>query len=278
MKECAMWKLILFSKAFKDKRIEELVTLAHNFKFDGYDLCVRPGYPINPENAAEKLPQIARLMNEEGLVIPMITGNFDLLYPDHPTAEPILSAMEKANIRLIKLGYYLFDPERQDYWQEVDKIRKAFEGWQRLGKRYNVKICYHTHSNRCMGLNCAALAHLLNGFDPDYLGAYIDPGHMVVEGEEFSVGCAMIKKYLSIVALKDVLITREEYQEHGRCKYLWVPAGKGMVNWTAVFSELKRIGYQGPLSVHCEFEVPEERFFDAVREEIEFFRTKRNSL
>lgn len=264
-------KLILFSKFFGDKSIEELIKLAHDFDFAGYDLCVRPGYPINPDNASEKLSAAVKLLNTEGVSIPMVTGNFDLLYPDHPTAEPILAAMDKADVRLIKLGYYPFDPEKQDYWQEVDKIRKGFEGWQQLGRKYNIKICYHTHCG-CMGMNCAALAHLVNGFDPERIGAYIDPCHMVIEGEEFRLGAAMIKKYLSIVALKDVLLIREEINGHGKSKHLFPIAGEGMVNWTAVFSELKRIGYDGPLSVHCEFEVPQERFADMVKREIAFFR------
>jgi sugar phosphate isomerase/epimerase len=228
-------KLILFSKFFKDKSIEELINLAHDFNFDGYDLCVRPDYPVNPDNASEKLPETVKLLNTEGLSIPMVTGNFDLLYPDHPTAEPILAAMDKADVRLLKLGYYFFDPEKQDYWPEVDKIRKGFEGWQTLGRKYSVKICYHTHSNRCMGLNCASLAHLVNGFDPRYIGAYLDPGHMVIEGEEFSVGVAMVKKYLSITAVKDVMLTRKDAGSHGRVVAKFVPAGEGMVDWTAVF-------------------------------------------
>lgn len=271
-------KLIIFSKSFREKNVEELIKLALGFEFDGYDFCVRPGYPVNPDNAGEKLVEAVKKFNREGLAIPMITANFDLLTPDHSTAEPIFSAMDKADVRLIKLGYFGFDPLKQDYWGEVDKIRKTLEGWQKLGQKYNVKICYHTHSARCMGLNCASLMHLLSGFDPKYLGAYIDTGHMVVEGEEFCVGAAMVKKYLSIIALKDVLLVREEKNKHGKKVCKWVTAGKGMVDWTAVFSELVRIGFAGPLSIHCEFEVPEQDFITAVKEEISYFRSKLTEL
>lgn len=265
-------KLIIFSKSFKDRSVEELIKNALDLGVEGYDLCVRPGYPINPDNAAEKLPETVSLLNREGLSIPMITGNVDLLTPDHPTAEPILAAMDKAGTRLLKLGYFLFDPQKQEYWPEVDKIRKAFEGWQKLAQRYNVKVCYHTHCNRCMGLNCSALMHLLKGFDPRYLGAYIDPTHLVIEGEEFAFGLAMVKDYLSIVALKDVLLVREEIAGHGKKVLQVVTAGNGMVDWTAVFSELKRINYAGPLSIHCEFHVSDAEFAVVVRREVAFFK------
>jgi sugar phosphate isomerase/epimerase len=267
-------QVIVFSKTLKDKSPDELTALAADFGFEGYDLCVRPGYPVNPDNVAHALPEVVRTMRRAGLAIPMITGNFDLLSPADPTAEPIHAAMDKANVRLIKLGYFAFDPIKQNYWVEVDRVRRLFEGWQALGQRYRVRVCYHTHSVRCMGLNCAALAHLIQGFDMQHIGAYIDPAHMVIEGEEFTTGAAMVRSNLSIVGLKDVNIVRKAKNNHGACAAEFVPAGEGMVDWTAVFDELVRIGYPGPLSVHCEFQVPPEAFLETMRREVQFFKAQ----
>ena len=52
-------KLVFFSKTFKDKSIPDLVDAAREFGFEGYDLCVRPGYAVNPENAssAQRVPE-----------------------------------------------------------------------------------------------------------------------------------------------------------------------------------------------------------------------------
>lgn len=267
-----MHSIIVFSKMLKEKNVMELVNIAHEYGFEGYDLCVRPEYPVNPDNVGDKLPEAVQIMQRAGLYIPMITGNFDLLTPDHPTAEPILAAMDKANVRLIKLGYFQFNPITQNYWGEVDRIRKAFEGWQKLAQKYQVKICYHTHNDRCMGLNAAALMHLINGFDPQYIGAYIDPLHLVLEGEEFAFGLAMVQKYLAIVALKDVIKRRVEKNGHGSVGFEVVPAGEGMVDWTAVFSDLQRVNYQGPFSVHCEFHASPPEFWNILRREIQFFK------
>jgi sugar phosphate isomerase/epimerase len=271
-------KLIVFSKFFKEKTVDELIQLAHEYEFEGYDLCVRPGYPINPDNAASELPAAVKKMQESGLAIPMVTGNFDLLASDHPTAKPILSAMDKAGVRLLKLGYFGFDPLKQDYWEEVARIRNIFSGWQKLGAAYNVKICYHTHSMRCMGLNCSCLMHLLDGFDPKTIGAYIDPGHMVIEGEEFPVGVAMVRQYLSIIGIKDSIVVRQEDHGHGKKLARFVPAGEGMVDWTGVFTELKRVDYNGPISIHCEFEVPPDQFMETFRREVKYFKTLQESF
>lgn len=266
-------KLIMFSKMLKDRDTAGLIAWAQEAGLDGYDLCVRPGYVVNPDNAATALPEVVGAFREAGLDIPMVTANFDLLEPDHPTAEPILQAMDTADVRLLKLGYFKFDPAKQDYWAEVDRIRHVFAAWERLVWKYRVKICYHTHSNRCMGLNAGMLAHLIEGFEPACVGAYLDAGHLVAEGEEYAVAVAILRRYLSIVAVKDFLITRGEKNGHGTKQRSVVPAGTGMADWSAFFEVLAQVGFDGPVSVHCEFKVPEGGDFEQmVKDEVAFFR------
>jgi len=265
-------KLILFSKMWKDAAIDTMIRMAHDWDLDGFDLCVRPGYPINPDNAAKALPEAVARFKQEGLCVPMVTGNFDLLEPEHPTAEPILAAMDKADIRLLKLGYFKFDPETVDYPAEMRRVRGILKRWETLGRRYGVKICNHTHSERCLGLNGAAMAALLDGLDPAIMGAYMDPGHLVYEGEAFDTALAMVRQHLSIVAVKDVLLERVEKNGHGSIKPNWVPSGQGMVDWTQFFDVLRQHAYDGPVSVHCEFEVEAGRRDEAGRAEVAFFR------
>jgi sugar phosphate isomerase/epimerase len=269
-------RIILFSKPLKDVSRQEMIDIAHKTGLEGYDLCVRPDYPVSPENVSEKLLETANMFNQENLPIMMVTGDFALTLPDHPTAEPILKAMDEADIRLLKLGFFPLDPEA-DYWQEVDRVRKVFEGWAELGKRYNVKICYQTHCGRNMGLNSAALMHLIGGLDPAYIGAYIDTGHLLVEGEEFCVGIAMVKEYLSIVAIKDVLMVREEANGHGRRACKWLAAGEGMVDWTTVFADLVHGGYEGPVTIHCEYGLMGYDLVDALKHDVDFYKPIRDA-
>lgn len=265
-------KTIVFSKLFQERSPAELVELAHSLGIEGYDLTVRSGHPVNPDNAEGELPRVAALMRQNGLDIPMITGEGDLLEPAHPTALPILRGMDRADVRLLKLGYFRFRPGQDVYAEQVERVRRAFAQWQSLAREYGVKICYHTHSGGYMGANCASLLHLLSGFDPECLGAYVDPAHMVISGEGFAFGLAMVRQYLSIVAVKDVLLTRTEKNGHGSVKTSWVPAGQGMVDWTAVFDCLGAARYEGPVSIHCEFEVPAGEFMETVGREAAFFR------
>jgi sugar phosphate isomerase/epimerase len=271
-------QIIVFSKMLAAQTVPELIETAHQHDFDGYDLCIRPGHPVTPGNVTTALPAAVQMMRRAGLDMPLVTSDISLTSPFDPTAEPILRAMDVADVRLIKIGYTFFDPLTQDYWSEVERIRRDNEKWQALAQRYNVKVCYHTHNERVMGINGAALCHLINGFDPQYIGAYLDPTHLVLEGEEFAFALAMVRPYLAMVAGKDVLKFRVEKNGHGSSSYRGVPAGEGFVDWTAVFSDLKRVAYDGPLSVACEWHLDDGRSFsDVLRQEVRFFKHHRDT-
>ncbi len=266
--------LVFFTKTRKDMTVDELARFGEQTGLDGFDLAVRPGHPVHPDNVGDALPRAAEQLGQHGLCIAMVTGNFDLLLPDQPAARPLLRAMNAAGVRLLKLGYFKFDPTTQDYWDEVAKTRSALAGWEAMGREHGVKVCYHTHSNRCLGLNAGTLAHLLQGRDPACIGAYLDPCHLLIEGEAFDVAAAILREWLSIVALKDVLLSREPQEPHGRLARTIVPAGHGMVDWTNVFAELRRIGFDGPLSIHCDFEIAASQREPQIRREIDFFRSR----
>ena len=265
-------KEIMFTKMLQDKTIPQLAQIAHDWGLDGFDLCVRPDYPVNPDNAYEELPKAVEYMKSEGLAIPMVTGNFDLLTPDHPTAAPLLKAMDKADVRLLKLGYFKYDPWTMNYQVEVARVKAILKSWLPLARQYNVKICYHTHSNKNIGINGAAKAHLLEDLDPLYFGAYIDTGHLRAEGEDFATALGMVRPWLSIVSVKDMLVERITKANHGSTKNQWLSAGQGMVDWTYVFDCLRRVGFDGPVSIHCEFHDQGDPFMVRAQREAEFFR------
>lgn len=268
-------KLILFSKILLGYTLPEMVAFAHDCKLDGFDLCVRPGFQVEPETILQKLPETADIMRSEGLDIPMVSGNFDLLTPDHPTAEATLKAMDKANIRLLKLGYFPFKPDVMDYLQEVHKCHDAIASWETLAARYNVKICYHTHSGFHMGMNAASLAHIMEGLNPAYFGAYADPGHFRVDGEHLKSAFAILKQWLSIVALKDVFIKSETQDggPHPLAKNVWCRSAEGFVNWTECFNLLKNMNFQGPCTIHVEYKSEtKQALLDNVKRDVAFFR------
>ena len=274
-KGSSLSQIIVFTKLLKNKSLAELAGLGQTLGLDGFDLCVRPGYLVNPNNVLETLAPTVKALAEAGLTVPMVTGAIDLVDPNQSSVEQILKAMDRAGVRLFKLGYFPFDPLTQEYWPEVTKARRVLARWEELGKTYQVKLCYHTHSRGFLGQNCAALMHLIDGFNPSYVGAFIDPVHLVLEGEEFMVGAAMVRPYLSVVSIKDVLLRRVEAEGHSAVAFDVVPCGTGMVDFDSVFSTLRRLDFAGPLTVHCEFENASPAVFSTlVQQEVDFARRR----
>jgi len=266
-------QLILFSKAFRELSFDEQAAIAKRAGADGFDLCIRKGHPITPDNVASTFKPWVERLRAQGLEVPMASGEGDLREPDDPTARPILKALAESGVRFLKLGYFVFDPRRDDYRTALREMGRALDGWQRLGREFGVTICYHTHSGPG-GINIGgSLESLLRDRDPACIAAYVDPAHLVVNGEDFDYALAMLRPHLALVALKDVLLSRQPSNHHGAVAVAWVRAGEGMVDWSLVFAELARRGFDGVHSIHCEFEAPAEEFAAAVVRETAFFRT-----
>src|SRR5690606_26109675 len=121
----------------------------------------------------------------------------------------------------------------KSYQEQVDAVRKALAEWEKLGRRYGIRVCYHTHSGPYMGLNAAGLAHLMSGYDPEFLGAYLEPGHLLKTGEPFELAAAIAGPYLAAVGAKDRSLLQDRF----------VPAGEGDVDWEAVFRTLAARGF-----------------------------------
>lgn len=273
-------RIIIFSKMFQQYDVNSLSALGQELGAEGWDLAVRRGHPVSPDNVEKALPAAVKRLGEAGQPVLAVTGETDLLYPSTPYVEPLLRAMDASGVRVLKLGYFLFDLAKQQYWQEVDNVRRALDGWQKLARRYNVKVIYHTHSGPAyMGTNASALMHLLRDFDASLIGAYLDTAHLLINGEPFAFALAIVKPYLTMVGLKDAKPTLQPLGDEHRLTWDVVPAGQGGVVWSEVFRLLAKEGFAGPCSVHTEFRVPAgTSFVKMVQAEVAYLRKKRDSV
>jgi hypothetical protein len=63
-------EIIVFTKLLKNKLFPELVATGQLLGLDGYDLCVRSGYLVNPESVQEGLIPVARLYRTQAYLSP----------------------------------------------------------------------------------------------------------------------------------------------------------------------------------------------------------------
>lgn len=271
-------KIIMFTKHLQGKDIDGLIEAIKTVGASGADLCVRAGYLVEPETIEKKLPEAVKKFKDAGLIIPIITTPGDFLDPNNPVVEKVLNACSNSEVKLIKLGYWRMS--ESGYWKTVENIRKNLEVFERLAKKYEVKVCIHNHSGGTMGLNSCSVMNLVKGFDPKYIGVFADPGHLSLVGEPLPMAFSINKEYLSIVAIKDLI--RERYIDKDNNR-LWrsrvVPLGEGFVDWRTLVKILFEIKFDGPVSVHSEYsELDIDSVIDQTRMDIRFFKKIYNKI
>jgi len=118
---------------------------------------------------------------------------------------------------------------------------------------------------------------LLQGYDPKYLCAYIDPGHMTVEGglSGWKMGMDLLQEQIKMVAVKDFTWFHKKDEKTGQKKW-WVqtiPLSEGLVPWPEVFQYLYKIGFNGPVSVHSEYDhYNSEQLLHQTREDLKYLK------
>ena len=86
---------IMFTKHLEGMDLPHMADALRSAGLDGADLCVRPGYPVTPENIETMLPEAARRFADAGLSIPLVTAPGDFNRPDIDYAERYLRRRKK---------------------------------------------------------------------------------------------------------------------------------------------------------------------------------------
>ena len=266
--------LCLFSKPLPGMNWLRLAQAAKSIGFGGIDLTVRQGGHVPPERAAEDLPKAVAAIREEGLDVPMITT--EITSADDPAARTILTIAAKHSIPFFKPGYYKY--KMVNVRRELEEAAGQFRGLVGLGKQYGVQAGYHNHEEY-MGALVWDVASVIDTLDPKWAGFYFDPRHAVAEGGVggWKIATNLVMPRLKMVAAKDF---RWEKAETG-----WAarncPLGEGMVDWKYFVNALAAGGFQGPISLHLEYDVAgktsaakEENILAALRRDLQFLKTR----
>ncbi len=243
-------KYVLFTKMFKEQSIEQLIKTAKSVGADGLDIAVRPGYPINATNVRRALPAAVKQIEAAGLSIPLVSTPVDWVDPADPFAENLWAACHDCGIANIKIGYWNF--KGGDYYEKLDLARKALDKFSVFGSRFGIRTLIHNHSGNYININASAVMTMIRDRNPFEIGAYLDPGHLNVNGEPITMALDIVGKHLAMVAVKDSLIVRVGNNKPRRTD--WVPFGTGTVNWAELMKGLHDRGYASAISFHSEYE------------------------
>jgi sugar phosphate isomerase/epimerase len=273
-------QLVMFSKHLGPLSIPEAGKAVKELGFHGLDLTVRPGGHVSPEAVKTALPEAVRQLQALGVSVPMLTTG--IVDAADPATEAIMAAAAGQGIRELKLGYWPYKPFGT-LKAQLDAARKAMDGLEALARKHNVRASLHIHSGNYLTAEAGNVYLLLKDRDPHHVGAYLDPGHMTLEGvaSGWKLGIDVLQDYISLIAVKSFGLFPEKDTEHGDTRWVdkIVPLRDGMVRWREVFACLKQLGWDGVVTFHSEYqgshswkELTVPQLLDQTREDLTYLR------
>ncbi len=215
----------------------------------GPDLTVRPGGIVAPERVTEELPKVAAALRERGLTIPMISTG--ITSADDVTARPTLAAMKRLGIGYYKLGYYSYG-DVADWKSRLAAVRGSLAGLVKLNEEFGLQAGFHNHAGASVGGALWDSWEVLQALDAQRVGLYFDPSHATIEGGNhgWKLNFVRTSPRLKMVAIKDFVWEKVG----GAWRTRWVPLGEGMVRWGEFCALLTRAAFDGPISLHIEYD------------------------
>lgn len=226
----------------------EVAKMLRELGVSGPDLTVRPGGLVPPDRVADELPRAAAAFRDQGLTIPMVTTG---VTDSDPAARALLTTAGRLGVRYYKTGYFPYsDPDR---WQErLREVRAQLERLIPLGKQAGMVAGLHNHAGPSVGGALWDGWEVLSPLDPQWIGFYFDPAQATIEGgnHAWSLNFRRCVPRLKMVAIKDFVWEKTGSGWRTR----WVPLGEGMVRWPEFFKLLAKTEFQGPISLHIEYD------------------------
>jgi L-ribulose-5-phosphate 3-epimerase len=242
--------LCFFSKHLPRVGPPELGRLVKSAGFEAVDLTVRAGGHVLPERTAADLPSALRDLRAHGVSVPMITTA--LTSADQGHAREILETAGREGVPCFKTGYYTY--AFADVRREVADVAARVRDLAALGRQHGIVLGFHNHADN-VGSSAWDAAAILDPLDPRWAGYYFDPRHAVVEGGgvAWRVAAALAAPRMKMVAVKDCVW---EQRADGRWRPRDCPLGEGMVDWRTFCGILAAASFQGPISLHLEYDIP----------------------
>ncbi|MGI9336042.1 MAG: sugar phosphate isomerase/epimerase family protein, partial [Gammaproteobacteria bacterium] len=200
--------IVRFTKFWAGMSAQAMGERAAALGYDGLDLAVRPGHAVAVDNVSVALPDAVRGWRALGVECSMITAEVSLTDASAGGARTLFRAAAESGVPRIKIGYFQYAPG-SSFDTAWEAARRALEGFEELARETGVQAMVHSHGGLCLGSTCAGLRHLLEGFDPAFIGAYPDLGHLAIGGEDPRIGLAMLRGSLAAVAAKDARHVRD---------------------------------------------------------------------
>lgn len=232
----------VFTKPWK-MPVADLARHVARLGFEGVELPVRPGFPVNPDNVAEELPRAARIMADAGLAMASIAG---------PTDEKTIAACAAAGVPIIRIC--TGPAPGESYMRAMDRLARELEALVPALDRCRVTVGIQNHVGRYI-CDAMGLRFLIERFDRRHVAAVWDAAHNALAGEEPDYALDIIWDRLCMVNLKNAFWVRANGPEADCAKWKlhWTTGPHGLASWPRVAAELNARGYRGVVCLTAEY-------------------------
>jgi sugar phosphate isomerase/epimerase len=133
------------------------------------------------------------------------------------------------------------------YAEALEASRRYLELVEGVARRSGVRALIEIHHQTIVP--SASLARrLVDGFDPEFVGVIHDAGNMAFEGfEDYRIGLEVLGPYLAHVHVKNTKFGQPDAT--GTSRPWFSPFDDGVVDFDALFTALRDVGYDGWISV-----------------------------
>ncbi len=266
----------VFSKMFQPPVTKDPAALCDLFAAAGYDgvqWTVRPGGHCEPAAVESKLPELVRAAGSRGLACETIcTAITD---GDDAEARRIAAVAADCGIRQLRTGYCFYEPAKESFAQSMDRFRRTFASFARLGEKTGVRPVYQNHSTwgpAIFGGTVWDIHEVIRDFDPAFVGIEYDPMHAFLETYlSWARGFELVAPWVAAVDLKDFHYAPDAKNPKLTYKAM-VAAGEGIVPWREVAEIVRRRAVDPLYVLHFEYDFDRTDLAKTVRTELETFK------
>ena len=253
-------KLSVFTKPWRVP-IPALARWVGQLGFDGVELPVRPGYPVNPENAAQALPEAAKILADHGLQIFSAAA---------PLTEAVIAACGAAGVPLLRIMALIGN---EGYFEAEARIRREIDAVIGEARQQNVVIGVQNHCGRYIS-HALGLHRLLEPYSNNDVRAVWDAAHNALNGEDLDIALDIIWPRLGMVNLKNALWEPVEAPEDPVAIWRprWTIGRAGLASWPRVAADLIQRNYDGVVCLTAEYS-DEDDVDRMIEEDIAFARS-----